>query len=126
MAARVTEEYRGGIETENPTDTQQMGRLDFVPYRSPSLTPHRKEKDWKLAQEDFRAQFYERYRKEAEDYDKDFMKKHDEDLNTTLIFVGYPHPSGARVLTWVPGRSVLRRYWCLHHPGPSSAPAKLD
>jgi len=38
-------------------------------------------------QEDLRAEFYKRYRKEAEEYDKEFMKKHDEDLNTTLIFV---------------------------------------
>jgi len=77
-----------------------------------------------LQQEDFRAQFYERYRKEAEEYDRDFMKKHDEDLNTTLIFVGYAHSSGVHVLTWVSGRSVLRRHRRLHHPGPSSAPAR--
>ncbi|KAF9644475.1 hypothetical protein BDM02DRAFT_3079018, partial [Thelephora ganbajun] len=38
--------------------------------------------------EDHRARFYEHYRKEAEEYDKEFMKKHDEDLNTTLIFAG--------------------------------------
>jgi len=37
--------------------------------------------------EDPRARFYEDYRKVAEDYDKEFMKKCDEDLNTTLIFV---------------------------------------
>ena len=39
------------------------------------------------APEDTRARFYEDYRKVAEDYDKEFMKKCDEDLNTTLIFV---------------------------------------
>ena len=38
-------------------------------------------------QEDNRARFYEDYRKVAEEYDKEFLKKHDEDLNTTLIFV---------------------------------------
>lgn len=38
-------------------------------------------------QEDFRARFYKYYRKEAEEYDKEFMKRHEEDLNTTLIFV---------------------------------------
>ena len=38
-------------------------------------------------QKDFRAEFYEHYRKEADEYDKEFMKRHDEDLNTTLIFV---------------------------------------
>jgi hypothetical protein len=37
--------------------------------------------------EDPRSRFYENYRKEAEEYDKEFMKKYDEDLNTTLIFV---------------------------------------
>ena len=79
-----------------------------------------------LPQEDFRAQFYERYRKEAEEYDKEFMKKHDEDLNTTLIFVGCPHCSGVRMLTWASGRSVLRRHFCLYYPGPPSAPARLN
>ena len=36
---------------------------------------------------DFRTEFYEHYRKEADEYDKEFIKRHDEDLNTTLIFV---------------------------------------
>ena len=39
------------------------------------------------AQEDYRSQFYKHYRREAEEYDREFMEKHDEDLNTTLIFV---------------------------------------
>jgi len=34
-----------------------------------------------------RAEFYEHYRKEAKEYDEEFTKKHDVDLNTTLIFV---------------------------------------
>ena len=37
--------------------------------------------------EDHQARFYEAYRKVAEEYDEDFLKKHEEDLNTTLIFV---------------------------------------
>ena len=41
-------------------------------------------------QEDYRGKFFKHYTKEAEEYDKDFMKKHDEDLNTTLIFVSRP------------------------------------
>jgi len=41
-------------------------------------------------QEDARTEFYKIYRKEAEEYDKEFMKKYDEDLNTTLIFVSLP------------------------------------
>ncbi|KAF9777416.1 hypothetical protein BJ322DRAFT_659378 [Thelephora terrestris] len=34
------------------------------------------------------ARFYEDYHKESEVYDKEFLKKYDEDLNTTLIFAG--------------------------------------
>lgn len=40
------------------------------------------------AQEDYKARFYESYRNVAEGYDKEFLKKYDEHLNTTLIFVG--------------------------------------
>ena len=40
-------------------------------------------------QEDHRARFFECYRQEAEEYDREFMKKYDEDLNTTLIFVSF-------------------------------------
>ena len=39
--------------------------------------------------EDRQARFYQDYRKVAEEYDKDFLKKYDEDLNTTLIFVSF-------------------------------------
>ena len=39
--------------------------------------------------EDVRSRFYEDYRKVAEEYDKEFMKRYDEDLNTTLIFVRF-------------------------------------
>jgi len=38
-------------------------------------------------QEDYRTGFYEVYRREAKEYDRDFIKKYDEDLNTTLVFV---------------------------------------
>ena len=37
--------------------------------------------------EDPETQFYTNYRKVAEEYDKEFLKKHDEDSDTTLIFV---------------------------------------
>ena len=32
------------------------------------------------AQEDLRSEFYRHYRKEAEEYDKEFMKKYEGDL----------------------------------------------
>ena len=34
--------------------------------------------------------FYNKFQREADDYDSDFVKKYDEDLNTTLIFVSPP------------------------------------
>ena len=34
-----------------------------------------------------RVEFYNKFQREMEDHDRDFEKKYDEDLNTTLIFV---------------------------------------
>jgi hypothetical protein len=34
-----------------------------------------------------RAVFYDKYKREAEEYDEGFIKRYDEDLNSTLIFV---------------------------------------
>jgi len=34
-----------------------------------------------------RVESYDKFQREADGYDRDFMKKSDEDLNTTLIFV---------------------------------------
>ena len=34
-----------------------------------------------------RADFFSVYRKESEEFDRDYAKKYDEDLNTALIFV---------------------------------------
>ena len=56
-----------------------------------SLRPSDSEKEGELPadREDRQARFYQDYRKVAEEYDKDFLKKYDEDLNTTLIFVSF-------------------------------------
>ena len=56
-----------------------------------SLRPSDSEEEDALPadREDRQARFYQDYRKVAEEYDKDFLKKYDEDLNTTLIFVSF-------------------------------------
>jgi hypothetical protein len=36
---------------------------------------------------DIRTKFFEMYKKEADEYDRVFYKKYEDDLNTTLIFV---------------------------------------
>ena len=38
-----------------------------------------------------RDEFYEKFQHTADEYDDDFIKKYDEDLNTTLIFVSSPY-----------------------------------
>ena len=40
-----------------------------------------------LKTDDPRLNFYTIYKREATEYDVDYVKKYDEDLNTTLIFV---------------------------------------
>ena len=42
-------------------------------------------------QEGHRTKFYESYRKVAGEYDKEFIKRHDDDLTTTLIFMSRDH-----------------------------------
>jgi hypothetical protein len=49
----------------------------------PSLFPH-----LLGAASGARVEFYDKFQREADEYDGDFIKKYDEDLNTTLIFVG--------------------------------------
>lgn len=41
----------------------------------------------KLKKDDAKAEFSAVYKREAEEHDREFAKKYDEDLNTTLIFV---------------------------------------
>ena len=43
-----------------------------------------------LRTNDHRTDFFAVYRKGSEDFDRDYAKKYDEDLNTSLIFVSRP------------------------------------
>jgi hypothetical protein len=81
------------------------------------------EQDVPLTHEDFRTKFYETYRREAEEYDREFIKKYDEDLNTTLIFVSFLCFSHVNVLTRPTGWSVLRSDFRIRHSGRLPAPA---
>lgn len=92
-----------------------------------SLRPsYRQKQDVLSLQEDHRSRFYERYRKEAEEYDEEFMKKYDEDLNTTLIFVSFVWSFVGRVLMRATGWVVLRHHLRIHHRGPFSPPAEPE
>ena len=87
--------------------------MTILPLR-PSCTP---EPDGIPTQEDHRARFYEVYHKVAEEYDKEFLKKHDGDLNTTPIFVSDTPGLDGLVLTMGTGWSFLCSHLRIHHPG---------
>ena len=55
-----------------------------------------------IKSEDPRLDFYTMYKREATEYDTEYMKKYNDDLNTTLVFVRFRYP--------------LRIPWRLSHP----------
>ena len=77
-------------------------------------------------QEHLRRNFYKLYQKEAEEYNKVFMKKYDEDLNTTLIFVSLAYRTDACPLSWTTGWPLFRRDLCIHYLGPFRIPARPE
>ena len=99
--------------------------------RSISLQSALKEFLEPLRTNDSRVDFFAIYRKEAAEFDKDYVQKYDEDLNTTLIFVSgavriyLVHADSA----WQPGRSVLRSQLRLRNRYPiqtRTGPKRLD
>ena len=68
---------------------KRAGKCCILTTRMFLRLPPNREQNALPTQEDHRSRFYEHYHKEAEEYDREFMKKYDEDLNTTLIFVSF-------------------------------------
>jgi hypothetical protein len=56
-----------------PTSLQDALRMYFQPIKS----------------DDPQVDFYTMYKRETMEYDTEYMQKHNEDLNTTLIFVRF-------------------------------------
>ena len=90
------------------------------------MLSYRRKQGASPVQEDHKARFYEDYRKVAEEYDKEFLKKYDEDLNTTLIFVSSASSFVEYLLTEASGRSVFRCRLRFHHPSRLSTPTRLE
>ena len=65
-------------------------------------------------QEDYEAQFYKDYREVAEEYDREFLEKYDDDLNMTLIFVSSTQGLDDRTLTHYDDRLVCSQRSPLH------------
>ena len=58
------------------------------------------------------------YQREAEEYDREFMKRYDDDLNTTLVFVSAARHPNTRLLTRTAGWSIFRCGLRIHHRCP--------
>jgi hypothetical protein len=77
-----------------------------------------------LKSEDPRLDFYSMYKREAIEYDNNYVRKYDEDLNITLIFVYLSRDTGSIYpLTIYTGRPVLGSQLSLRHQYPINAPA---
>ena len=76
--------------------------------------------------EDHRARFYEDYHKVAEEYDKQFLKKHGGDLDTTLIFVSSCGVFDERALIRGTGWFVLSSHLRIYHPIRLPTPARFQ
>ena len=67
------------------------------------------------------TRFHEQFRKEADEYDRDFHKKYQDDLNAALVFVSrspfvsFPLPNRDQ------GRSLLCRSVGIHRSDPTAA-----
>ena len=57
-----------------------------------------------------RMEFYNKFQREMEEHDRDFEKKYDEDLNTTLIFVSTHLYAGGGVLGAIRDLTLTTRF----------------
>lgn len=89
---RSEEEWRA---VPTVTNRPQVVRLTPITPTSPSIADYQmisfqdalRTFFQPLKTDDPRLNFYTLYKREATEYDVDYVKKYDEDLNTTLIFV---------------------------------------
>ena len=73
------------------SNQEHFGRATSLKGRS-SLHDALKEFFQPLRTNDTRADFFATYRRESEEFDRDYARKYDEDFNTSLIFVSCCRP----------------------------------
>ena len=69
----------------------RITRYHMPPYLTPDHSRNLRKGGSTLTatSNDLRTKFYEIYRDKAEEHDREFVQKYNEDLNNTLIFVGF-------------------------------------
>jgi len=83
MRNRSTSTLDGAFETEIITRTNELILDSIQDALRMFLQP--------IKNDDPRLDFFTMYKRETMEYDTDYMQKHNEDLNTTLIFVRFWH-----------------------------------
>jgi len=93
---------KGGEEVKKDTPLLQIDpkwyvryihRFNHIPLNERSFQDALRTFFQPIKNDDARLDFYTMYKKEATEYDTDYVKKYDEDLNTTLIFVSHLYRS---------------------------------
>ena len=74
-------------------NSSDYGGSQAIPDIQSSLHSALKEFFDPLRTNDLRTDFFAVYRRESEEFDKDYAGKYDEDLNTSLIFVSHRVPA---------------------------------
>ena len=82
----VTTVLRSELTQSGASDTLRCS--DRMPLNERSIQDALRKFFQPIKNDDSRLDFYTMYKREATEYDTDYVKKYDEDLNTTLIFVG--------------------------------------
>jgi hypothetical protein len=91
ITVNILKKYKPGMrDVRNKTfANDRTGKPPPHPRQKTWLTTSRSENPGPLpSQVDYEALFYKNYGEVAKEYDKDYLKKYGEDLDTTLIFVG--------------------------------------
>ena len=96
--ARYQNERRRECETSQPRPSMVCLKLGTISQGSIELTPDSIQDALRMflqpiKNDDPRLDFFTMYKRETMEYDTDSMQKHNEDLNTTLIFVRFCVPS---------------------------------
>ena len=83
------ERQRCGSQIQLSSKNPLMGLMSYTIHRLRDDLTAAIKAAFSKQEQDARTRFHEQFKKEADEYDKDFHKNYHDDLNSTLIFVRY-------------------------------------
>ena len=124
--AKNTKRSRRRCESIQSGTLDTLHHLHRRPLSGPSFQDALRAFFQPVKTDDPRLDFYTMYKREAMEYDTDYVKKYDEDLNITLIFVRHYRSLLQFISLAVVGRSVLCRQLSICHRCPFSTPTRSE